>query len=264
MAAEVVGGIVSGSLALLADAGHMVTDFAALSMAWGAFAIMGRGPSGRMSFGWGRVSILVAFVNGLTLFGVAVWIVWESVERFLNPGDVLAGIMLWVAVAGLVVNVMVFAILSFGLGKGDRENLNMRGAVLHVVGDMLGSVAAILAALIILATGWMMADPVLSVFVAALILHSAWGLVKESGHILLEGAPRGVEGADVRRELADVKGVVELTDIHTWAITPDQPMATVLAVVSADRDGVREAIKARLRERFGIAHAIVEVSEAER
>ena len=260
MVAEVVGGIISGSLALLADAGHMLTDFAALFMAWAAFRVMLRGPSPRMSFGWGRVSILVAFVNGLTLFAVAAWIVWEAIHRFMEPGEILAGPMLAVAVAGLVVNLVVFAILM----GAEQDNLNVRGAVLHVLGDLLGSAAAVGAALIIMATGWTLADPVLSVLVALLILRSAWMLVRESGHILLEGAPPGADSDALRADILEhVEGVGELTDIHTWAITPDQPMATVLATAApgTSREGVREAIKARLRDRFGVAHAIVEVND---
>jgi cobalt-zinc-cadmium efflux system protein len=259
MVVEVVGGVLSGSLALLADAGHMLTDFAALFMAWAAFAIMGRGPTSRLSFGWGRLSILVAFVNGLTLFAVAGWIVFEAYHRLLNPGEVLGGPMLLVAIAGLFVNIAVLLIL---LG-GDRENLNMRGAILHVMGDMLGSLAAIIAAVIILQTGFMLADPILSVLVALLILRSAWGLVRETGLILMEGVPRGVEVEAVRADLSEhVEGLSELTDIHSWAITPDQPMATVLAVAEEgkDRDVLRAAIKSRLAERFGVRHAIVEVS----
>jgi len=259
MAVEVVGGILSGSLALLADAGHMLTDFAALFMAWAAFAVMGRGPTSRLSFGWGRLSILVAFVNGLTLFAVAAWIVWEACHRLVEPGEVLAGPMLIVAIVGLIVNFVVLLIL---LG-GDRKNLNMRGAILHVIGDMLGSLAAIIAAVIILQTGFMLADPILSVLVALLILRSAWGLVRDSGLILMEGVPHGVEVETVRQDLsAEVKGLAALTDIHSWAITPDQPMATVLAVaeIGQNRDELRAAIKTRLAERFGVRHAIVEVS----
>jgi cobalt-zinc-cadmium efflux system protein len=156
---EVVGGVISGSLALIADAGHMVTDFAALAMAWGGFVIAQRPASGRYTFGLQRVSILVAFVNGLTLFAVAVWIVWEAAQRLFDPGDILAGPMLYVAIAGLVVNMGVFWILM----GANRENLNIRGAMLHVLGDLLGSAAAILAAIIILMTGWVAADPILSV-----------------------------------------------------------------------------------------------------
>ena len=260
MVAEVIGGIISGSLALLADAGHMLTDFAALFMAWAAFAVMGRGPGATMSFGWGRLSVLVAFVNALTLFAVAAWIVWEAFHRFRDAGEVLAGPMLAVAVAGLVVNLVVFAILM----GAERDNLNVRGAILHVVGDLLGSAAAVAAALIIMATGLVWVDPALSVLVALLILRSAWGLARESGHILLEGAPPGMGVDDIRDDLStNVEGLARIVDVHAWAITPDQPMATVIvqAKPGMPRDALRKAVKSRMRERFGVAHAIVEIGD---
>jgi len=165
MMAEIVGGLISGSLALLADAGHMLTDFAALAMAWGAFTIAKRPADWKHTFGYDRLAILVAFVNGLTLFLVAAWIVREAIERFHSPSEILAGPMLWVAIGGLVVNLLVFKILT----GADQENLNIRGAVLHVLGDLLGSVAAIIAALVIMKTGWTPIDPLLSVLVAGLI-----------------------------------------------------------------------------------------------
>ena len=177
MFAEIAGGLLSGSLALLADAGHMLMDFAALAMAWGAFTIAKRPANWRLSYGYDRVSILAAFVNGLTLFLVALWIIWEAAHRFIEPGEILAGPMLWVAIAGLAVNLLVFGVLI----GADQENLNIRGAVLHVMGDLLGSVAAIAAAIIILMTGWVLADPLLSVLVAVLILRSAWSLITFSG-----------------------------------------------------------------------------------
>lgn len=255
---EVIGGIVSGSLALLADAGHMVTDFAALAMAWGGFVIAQRPATWRHTFGFDRFSILVAFVNGLTLFAVAGWIMWEAVKRLGNPGDVLAGTMLWVAVAGLIVNIVVFAILH----GADRDNLNVRGAMLHVLGDLLGSAAAILAALIIMATGWVAADPILSVLVALLILRSAWGLMKDSAHILLEGAPDGIDTRAIAQDLVEtVEGLAAVEHVHAWSITPERPMLTLDAYVE---EGVRlgpvsRAIKARLHEQFSIDHATVDV-----
>lgn len=255
---EVVGGVVSGSLALIADAGHMVTDFAALVMAWGGFVIAQRPATRRHTFGYDRFSILVAFVNGLTLFVVAGWIVWEAAHRLTNPGDILAGPMLYVAIAGLVVNVVVFWVLM----GADRANLNIRGAMLHVLGDMLGSAAAILAAIIIMTMGWVAADPILSVLVALLILKSAWGLVKDSAHILLEGAPDGIDTRAIAQDLvATIEGLESVEHIHAWSITPERPMVTLDAYVD---EGVRlgqinRAIKARLRDAFNIDHATVDV-----
>jgi len=194
MIAEVVGGLISGSLALLADAGHMLTDFIALMLAYAGFAISRRPANWKYTFGYQRFQTLSAFLNGLTLIGVAVWIVIEAIERIQNPGEVLAGTMLLVAVAGLIVNVLVLWILTRKGGhhhtghthehNHKSENLNMRGAVLHVMGDLLGSVAAIGAALLIMKTGFTPIDPILSVLVALLILRSAFMLVKESAHVL--------------------------------------------------------------------------------
>lgn len=255
---EVVGGVVSGSLALIADAGHMVTDFAALAMAWGGFVIAQRPATWRHTFGYDRFSILVAFVNGLTLFAVVGWIVWEAAHRLTDPGEILAGPMLYVAVAGLVVNVVVFWVLM----GADRANLNIRGAMLHVLGDMLGSAAAILAAIIIMTTGWVAADPILSVLVALLILKSAWGLVKDSAHILLEGAPDGIDTRAIAQDLvATIDGLHSVDHIHAWSITPERPMLTLDAYVD---EGVRlspinRAIKARLHDAFKIDHATVDV-----
>ena len=258
MLVEVVGGLVSGSLALLADAGHMMTDFAALAMAWGAFKIAQRPATWRHTFGFDRFSILVAFVNGLTLFAISVWIIIEAAQRVITPGEVLAGPMLWVAIAGLIVNLIVFRILM----GADQENLNIRGAVLHVLGDLLGSVAAIVAALIILTTGWVIADPILSVIVALLILRSALSLMRDSAHILLQGAP---EQLDRRIIIADLmENIPELRrvdHVHAWAVTPERPIITLNAYIDpAERiEPVSEAIKARLSDKFDIDHATIDV-----
>ncbi|WP_189585831.1 cation diffusion facilitator family transporter [Litorimonas cladophorae] len=258
MIVEVAGGLISGSLALLADAGHMMTDFAALAMAWGAFKIAQRPANWRHTFGYDRVSILVAFVNGLTLFGVAVWIIWEGIHRFLEPTDVLAGPMLWVAIAGLIVNLIVFWVLM----GADQHNLNIRGAVLHVLGDLLGSVAAIAAAVIILTTGWVLADPILSILVAVLILRSAWALVKDSAHVLLQGAPSNLDRREIETDLLmNVPDLLRVDHIHAWAVTPERPIVTLNAYIapSARVEPVAQAIKARLAEKFDIDHATVDV-----
>ncbi len=259
MLAEVAGGLISGSLALLADAGHMLTDFAALAMAWGAFTLAQRPANWKHTFGYDRFSILVAFVNGLTLFAISIWIVIEAVRRFNNPGEILAGPMLWVAIGGLAVNILVFWIL---LGA-DQENLNIRGAVLHVLGDLLGSLAAIIAAVVIMKTGWMPIDPILSVLVALLILKSAWFLIKDSAHILLEGTPPHVDRRLIEQDLrAEIADLVDVSHIHAWCITKDRPMVTLEALIvsSASIETVSKAIKARLEDRFHIQHATVDVS----
>ena len=258
MIAEVVGGLLSGSLALLADAGHMLTDFAALAMAWGAFRIAKRPANWRLSYGYDRVAILVAFVNGLTLFAVAIWIVWEAVHRLLEPGEVLAGTMLWVAIAGLIVNLIVFKILM----GADQHNLNIRGAVLHVLGDLLGSVAAIAAALIILATGWTVADPILSVLVAVLILRSAWGLIRDSAHVLLQGSPHGLDKREIESDLLEhIPELRRVEHIHAWSVTPERPILTLNAFINPEAkiEPVAAHIKKRLIEKFHIDHATIDV-----
>lgn len=258
MLVEVAGGIISGSLALLADAGHMMTDFAALAMAWAAFMIARRPATWRLTFGYDRFAILIAFVNGLTLFAVAAWIIIEAVQRLFVPGEILAGPMLWVAVVGLAVNLIVFWILR----GADQHNLNIRGAVLHVLGDLLGSVAAIAAALIIMATGWVLADPILSVLVAVLILRSAWYLIKDSAHILLQGAPQGLDTREIEADLLDtVSGLLAVEHMHAWSLTQERPMITLDAYVNSSErlEPVNLAIKARLKDKFGLDHATVDV-----
>jgi cobalt-zinc-cadmium efflux system protein len=260
MLIEAAGGLVSGSLALLADAGHMLTDVAALALAWFALRLRRRPGSWRRTYGFDRASVLAAFVNGLALFGLAAWILWEAVQRLRDPGEVLGGVMLAVAAAGLVVNLVALRILS-----GGGQSLNERAAVLHVTGDLLGSVAAIAAAVAILATGWTPADPLLSVLVAGLILRAAWRIVAESAHILLEGVPPGLDPRAVAADLVGaVAGVTRVHHVHAWSIAEDRPMITLEAEVApeADAEAARRAIKARLRERFGTDHATVEVTRA--
>lgn len=260
MFAEVVGGVISGSLALLADAGHMLTDFASLVLAWTGFRLARRPADWKRTYGFDRFSVLAAFVNGLTLFAIAAWICFEAYERLNKPIEVLGGLMLWVALGGLVVNIIAFWILT----RGKSDNLNVRAAALHVAGDLLGSIAAIIASLVIIFFGWMPIDPILSVLVALIILRSAWHVVRESGHILLEGAPSGFD----RRKVSDVltskvPGVLHVNHIHAWSITQERPMVTLEAVVSPDVDiqVAKMAIKAVLHDTFGIAHATVEVDQ---
>ena len=260
MIAEVVGGLISGSLALLADAGHMLTDFAALFMAWGAFTIARRPANWKHTFGFERISVLVAFVNGLTLFFIAIWIMFEAVMRISSPNDILAGTMFWVAVAGLIVNIVVFMILR----GADQDNLNIRGAILHVLGDLLGSVAAIVAALIIMRTGWMMADPLLSVLVALLILRSAYALIKDSAHILLEGAPNGLDRRKIRTDLLEkIDGVQAVDHMHIWSLTEQKPIITLDVMIAQDKDPftVSKKIKDFLKDEFHIYHSTIEVSQ---
>ena len=256
--AEIVGGLISGSLALIADAGHMLTDVASLGLAWYGFRLARRPADWRRSYGYDRFSILIAFANGLALFGIAAWIVVEAWHRLNEPDVVLGGIMFWVAAGGLAVNIATFALLR----GGDHTNLNVRAAALHVMGDLLGSVAAIVAAVVIMTTGWTPIDPLLSVLVAVIILRSAWHVVRDSGHILLEGTPTGIDSRDIARDLTDaLPAIVDVHHIHAWSITQERPMITLhVRVIEQQRpEQVAAMVKHRLQERFGIAHATVEV-----
>ncbi|MGQ7245296.1 cation diffusion facilitator family transporter [Salinicola sp. V024] len=257
MLAEVIGGWISGSLALLADAGHMFSDSFSLGLALFAFYIGDRAPDKLRTFGYQRFQVLAAFVNGLTLVAISVWILIAAIERFTQPTEVLAGPMLVIAVLGLLINLVVFKILH----GGDQENLNLRGAVLHVIGDLLGSVAAIVASIVIMLTGWMPIDPLLSMLAAALILRAAWKILRRSSHTLLEGTPEGVDIAQIRDALLGVEGVKGLHDIHVWGLTPQDPLLSVHLVIEAPElhDSVIERAYDVLQTRFGIQHATLQV-----
>ena len=258
MLAEVAGGLVSGSLALIADAGHMLTDFASLALAWGAFRVARRPADSRRTYGYDRLSVLAAFTNGLALIALSIWIAVEAAQRLFDPVEVLAGPMLAIAVIGLAVNLLSFRILT----RDGGENLNIRAAALHVMGDLLGSVAAIAAALVILWTGWTPIDPILSALVLVLILRSAVAVVRESGHILLEGAPPGIETEAVARTVErEVPGARNVRHVHAWSISQERPMLTLEADLAPghEADAVRTAIKAAVAREFGIGHATVEL-----
>ena len=261
MLAEVAGGLISGSLALLADAGHMATDFAALALAAVGFRLARRPADETRTYGFDRVSVLVAFVNGVALMVLSVWIAVEAILRLMDPAEVLGGTMLVIAVLGLLVNVACFWVLH----RADRDNLNVRAAALHVMGDLLGSVGAIVAAGVILATGWTPVDPILSMLVSLLILRSAWRVTSDSAHVLLEAAPRGFGAAAACEAVRDaVPGVARVHHMHAWSITEERPMATLEADLApgTDPEGAKLAIKEVLADRFGIAHVTVEINEA--
>ena len=259
MVVEVIGGILSGSLALLADAGHMLTDTMALGLAAVAFHVSKRPADRRLTFGYHRFQILAAFVNGLSLLLIVGWILFEAVQRFISPAEVLGQTMLVVAVAGLVVNIAAFLILH----GADRDNLNISAAVIHVAGDLLGSVAAIVAALVIIKTSWMMIDPILSVAVAMLILKSAWVLVKRSAHVLLEGAPEWLDVEDMQRKIiAELPGVGGIHHVHVWGLTPQDLMLTMHVCLEAEAanptDTIRR-VKNLLHRDYGIGHCTIEL-----
>jgi len=229
MIVEAIGGVLAGSLALIADAGHMLADVSGLVLAWFAFRVSRWPADRRRTYGFSRIQIL-------------------------------GGPMLIVAIAGLLVNIGAFAILH----GADRANLNLQSAMIHVIGDLLGSAGAIAAAVVILATRWTAADPLISILVALIILRSAWFVVRDSAHILLEGAPTHLPIDELSADLrANVPGVREVHHVHLWSITQEQPMVTLHARIDSDADAfaaVRE-IKARLRSKFGVEHVTVEIEQ---
>ncbi|MCB1688404.1 MAG: cation diffusion facilitator family transporter [Halioglobus sp.] len=260
MAVEVIGGLISGSLALIADAGHMATDTAALALAWLAFRLSRRPADSSRSYGYHRGEVLAAFVNGIAMIALVAWILFEAIQRLNAPVEVLGGIMLWIAVGGLLVNCFAFWLLH----TGSRENLNVRGAAVHVAGDLLGSVAAIIAAVVIIFTGWTPVDPLLSIAVALLILRSAWVITKQSAHILMEGAPQGLDPATIRADLMQkIPSLEDVHHIHIWSLTQERHLVTLHARIqeSADPDEQLEAVNSRLVERFNVDHATVQIEK---
>ncbi len=215
---EVVTGFVANSLALISDAGHMVTDAAALGLALLAQLIARRGPSARHSFGFVRAEALAAFVNSLALLALVSWIVYEAVQRLATPEPVQGGVVLVVAAIGAAINLFVAWVLS-----REGDSINTRAALVNVLGDLLGSVAAIAAGAIIQLTGWVRIDPILSIFVALLILRSAGAILRESYHFLMEGVPRQIDYVQVGEDLARVDGVLSVHDLHVWDMSPGEP-----------------------------------------
>lgn len=258
MVVEVIGGILSGSLALLADAAHMLTDAFALGLAASAQIFSRKPADSKLHFGYRRAQVLAAFVNGVLLVFLLLWIVFEAVKRFISPVDVDAPLMLWVAAAGLAANVVAFLILH---RPGDKD-LNVRGAMLHVLGDLLGSVAAIIGAIIIATTGWVRIDPLLSIIVAVLIGVSAIRLLKETSFILLEGAPADIDLEKLKNGLKSASpSICDVHHVKIWQITPDNTRITLHACVdeASDAAAVVKAAKSYLASEFGIHHSTIQI-----
>ncbi|MES0882338.1 cation diffusion facilitator family transporter [Roseibium sp. SCP14] len=259
MFAELIGGWLAGSLALMADAIHMVTDAASLGLAWWAFQQSKKPADARLTYGRDRLPVLIAFANAIFLLVVTIWICVEAVGRLMEPQTVLAGPMFIIAVLGLLVNIGAFLILQHG-GDG---SLNMRSAILHVLGDLLGSVAAIAAAVIIYFTGWYPIDPILSVFVALLIVRSAVTVMRQSAHILLEGAPAQIDREVIRKDLlAEIPELRDVYHIHLWSLAEGKVNATMHAAVSAEDNSsvVVQKMRTRLKAVHGIGHVTIELS----
>lgn len=254
---QAVGGWFSGSLALIADAGHMVSDSAALLLALIAYRIARRAADATRTYGFHRVRVLAALANGATLLLLVAWIAWEAVQRVNAPVEILAGPMLIVAVIGLGVNVAGALILW----SGNRGDGNLRGAFLHVIGDLLGSVGAIAAAIGIMLTGWTILDPILSVLVAMLVVRSAWSLISDSIRVLLQAVPRGVDATEAERGLASLPGVAEAGHFHAWTLTDESSVATVNVSPAEGTDPLNlpPIVSAWLKERYAIDHVTVQV-----
>lgn len=248
---ELFGGWWSGSLALLADAGHMATDTAALLFAFAANVIARRPVSDRHSYGLARFEIIAAFVNALAMLAVVGWLYIEAIHRIANPVAVRGGPVFWIATTGLLVNVLVAWVLS-----RDRENVNTRSAFLHVMGDLLGSVAAIVAGLVIYFGGPTITDPLLSMLVGGLILRSTLVVLRETTHVLLDSVPEGVDYAKVGRTLAAIDGIVSVHDLHVWSLVPGRGALSAHVLVSDIElwPIILHRARHQLRTEFGIDH----------
>jgi cobalt-zinc-cadmium efflux system protein len=255
--AEVAGGLFTDSLALLADAGHMLSDSSSLAIALLAAWLALRPATPERSFGFRRAEILAALFNGVALVAISIWIFIEAFRRLSDPPDVLGGWMLVIAVGGVAVNLAAAGLLA----RADRENLNVRAAFRHVIADLLGSFGVVAAALVILTTGWAYADPLISIAVALLVLGSSWGVLSDSVSVLLEATPRGVDARAVEQALIDSAGVDSVHDLHIWTITSGFPAlsAHVLVARGDDCHGRRRELEALLERDFGITHTTLQV-----
>lgn len=259
--AEVIGGIVSGSLALLADAGHMLSDSVSLGLALGAIALARRPPTARLSFGFRRAEILAALANGVTLVAIAIWIFIEAARRLQDPPEVTGGTVLLIAVLGLAVNLAGAAILW----RAQGGSLNMRAALAHVVADLLGSVGVIVAAGIILTTGWLAADPLVSILIGLLILASSWRVLREATEILLEATPAGIDADAVGARMAAGEGIVAVHDLHIWTITSGFPALSAHVVVGPGEDChvLQAEVTRMLAHDYGITHTTLQVEHCD-
>lgn len=256
--AEVVGGLLTNSLALLSDAAHMGTDVIALAISLTAVRLSRKPADAKRTYGYARMEAIGALVNGGLLFLVAGYILWEAAGRFRQPPDVASTGMLVIAVFGLVVNLISMRLLKAGSGS----SLNVKGAYLEVWADMLGSVGVIIGAIVIKLTGWALADPIIAVLIGLWVLPRSWTLMREAGHMLMQGVPDGLELDDVRAMLLKHPGVGEVHDLHAWALGSKQTVLTahvVLQDTGADSEQVRQSLTAVLEEQFGIEHATLQV-----
>jgi cobalt-zinc-cadmium efflux system protein len=260
MAVEVVAGLVAGSVALLADAGHLISDAAALGFALVAAALAARPAQGSWTYGFRRLEILSAQLNGLALALVGIWIVYGAVRRLVSPSDVRGGIVLGVALAGVAVNLVATSLLA----RASRDSLNVRGAFLHVATDLVAFAATAVAGGLVLATGWDRFDPIAGLLVASLMFWAAFGLLRDSTRIFLEVSPENIDPDEVGRAIVAKPEVVEVHDLHVWTLTSGFPVlsAHVLVATGADCHQVRRDLEELLAERFGLDHSTLQVEHA--
>lgn len=259
---EIVGGVLSGSLALIADAGHMATDVAGIGLSLFAIRLGGRHPDEERTFGLLRAEILAAVVNAVLLFGVAAFVLWEAWQRLQEPRDVTAVLMLAIAIVGAAANALSLWLLH----DAQRESLNLRGAYLEVLGDLLGSFAVVIAAVVIATTGFAPADAIASAVIAVLILPRTWKLLREATVVLLEATPRGVDMGEVRRHILETPGVADVHDLHAWTITSGMNVVSAHVVLepSADPAVVLESLSDCLANDFDIEHSTFQLETSDR
>lgn len=256
--AEVIGGLMTNSLALLSDAAHMGTDVIALAIALVAVRLSRRPPDAKRTYGYSRMEAIGAMVNGGMLFLVAGWILWEAVGRLQQPPEIASTGMLVVAVLGLLINLISMRLLKAGSG----ESLNVKGAYLEVWADMLGSVGVIIGAVIIKLTGWTIADPIMAVLLGLWVLPRTWTLLRQAGHILMQGVPAGLDLEAIRREMSGVAGVREVHDLHAWALGSNEAVLTAHIVADqpeTDREVLRETVSQLLKDRFAVKHSTLQI-----
>ncbi len=257
MVGEVAVGLIASSLALISDAAHMLTDAAAIGLALVATRVSARPARGNLTFGWKRVEILSAQLNGLTLWVLAAWFVYEAVRRFIDPPEVAGGLVLGTALVGIVVNLAA----TWLIARADRTSLNVEGAFQHILNDLFAFIATAVAGLVILLTGWGRADAVAALVVAALMAKAGWGLVRDSSRIFLEAAPRDTDVEAIDRDLREVEGVVEVHDLHVWEVTSGFPALSAHILVDQRHDchERRQAIATLLADDYDIDHTTLQV-----
>ena len=256
--AEVIGGILTNSLALLSDAAHMATDVIALAISLVAVRLSRKPADAKRTYGYARMEAIGAMVNGLLLFAVAFYVLWEAAHRFSEPPEVASIGMMVIASLGLLVNLIAMRLLKAGSG----ESLNLKGAYLEVWADMLGSLGVIIAAVLIMVTGWRVVDPIVAVLIGLWVLPRTWTLLREAGQVLMQGVPTGLDIEIVRRALTEQPGVAQVHDLHIWALASRQPVMTahlVLTDPTLNVDDLRRTVTQMLEDRFDIGHATLQV-----